>query len=86
MATYNEKNEQQVISSKTPSDENLPFTKSNARARIRFPTNVKWYSPDTSGFEKKLALKLDVMILVFGCLSFFNKYLDQAAITNAYVS
>ncbi|THZ43326.1 putative allantoate permease [Aureobasidium pullulans] len=25
-------------------------------------------------------------ILIFGCLSFFTKYLDQASLTNAYVS
>ncbi|EOD48451.1 putative major facilitator superfamily transporter protein [Neofusicoccum parvum UCRNP2] len=36
--------------------------------------------------EKKLILKLDLMILIFGCLSFFTKYLDQQSITNAYVS
>jgi hypothetical protein len=53
---------------------------------LRFLTYTNWYPKDMSHPEKKLILKLDVMILVFGCLSFFTKYLDQQAITNAYVS
>ncbi|KAH8660014.1 putative allantoate permease [Xylariales sp. PMI_506] len=53
---------------------------------LRFLTWVKWYPQEYSHLEKKLVLKLDLLILVFGCLSFFTKYLDQAAITNAYVS
>lgn len=36
--------------------------------------------------KRNCVLKLDLLILVFGCLSFFTKYLDQSAITNAYVS
>ncbi|KAI8315265.1 putative transporter SEO1 [Colletotrichum sp. SAR11_59] len=36
--------------------------------------------------EKLVVLKLDLSILVFGCLSFFTKYLDQQSLTNAYVS
>jgi ACS family pantothenate transporter-like MFS transporter len=53
---------------------------------IRFLTWLKWYPKDMPHLEKKLILKLDLLILVFGCLSFFTKYLDQQAITNAYVS
>lgn len=51
-----------------------------------FLTKVGWYSNDMPHAEKRLVLKLDLIILVFGCLSFFTKYLDQQAITNAYVS
>lgn len=36
--------------------------------------------------REKLVVKLGTMIPVFGCLPFFTKYLDQQAITNAYVS
>ncbi|OJJ79469.1 uncharacterized protein ASPGLDRAFT_1506552 [Aspergillus glaucus CBS 516.65] len=53
---------------------------------IRFLTFLQWYPKDMSHVEKKLVLKLDILILTFGCLSFFTKYLDQQAITNAYVS
>lgn len=56
------------------------------RTWIRFLTWLQWYSKDMPHLEKKLILKLDLLILVFGCLSFFTKYLDQQAITNAYVS
>lgn len=55
-------------------------------AWIQFLTWVKWYPRNMPHLEKKLILKLDLLILVFGCLSFFTKYLDQQAITNAYVS
>lgn len=36
--------------------------------------------------ERKLLRKLDLSILVFGCLSFFCRFLGQQNITNAYVS
>ncbi|OJD40825.1 major facilitator superfamily transporter [Diplodia corticola] len=53
---------------------------------IRFMTWIHWYSKAMPSLEKRLVLKLDLMILIFGCLSFFTKYLDQQSITNAYVS
>lgn len=53
---------------------------------LRVLTYLRWYPNEMSHSEKKLILKLDILILVFGCLSFFTKYLDQQAITNAYVS
>ncbi|KAL4890115.1 putative pantothenate transporter [Aspergillus ambiguus] len=36
--------------------------------------------------EKKLLLKLDLLILPYGCLSYFTKFLDQQSITNTYVT
>ncbi|KAF4466325.1 pantothenate transporter [Fusarium albosuccineum] len=53
---------------------------------IRLMTFVGWYPSDLPSAEKKLVLKLDLSILIFGCLSFFTKYLDQQSLTNAYVS
>ncbi|KAL2809653.1 major facilitator superfamily domain-containing protein [Aspergillus granulosus] len=53
---------------------------------IRLMTAVGWYPSDMPSSEKLLVLKLDLSILVFGCLSFFTKYLDQQSLTNAYVS
>jgi ACS family pantothenate transporter-like MFS transporter len=47
---------------------------------------LRWYPNNMSYAEKLLVLKLDLTILTFGGLSFFTKYLDQTAITNAYVS
>lgn len=52
---------------------------------IKLMTSVGWYPKDMPHEEKRLILKLDLSILVFGCLSFFTKYLDQQSITNAYV-
>ncbi|EOD52842.1 putative vitamin h transporter protein [Neofusicoccum parvum UCRNP2] len=36
--------------------------------------------------ERKLLFKLDLSILIFACLCFFTKYLDQSNINNAYTS
>ncbi|KAH7234509.1 major facilitator superfamily domain-containing protein [Fusarium solani] len=52
---------------------------------IRFMTFVGWYSREMPSSEKLVVLKLDLSILVFGCLSFFTKYLDQQSLTNAFV-
>ncbi|KAH8879920.1 MFS general substrate transporter [Thozetella sp. PMI_491] len=53
---------------------------------VRLMTFLRWYPKDMPSEEKSLVLKLDLSILIFGCLSFFTKYLDQQSITNAYVS
>ncbi|KAL4782577.1 major facilitator superfamily domain-containing protein [Aspergillus varians] len=53
---------------------------------IRLMTVVQWYPSEMPSSEKLLVLKLDLSILIFGCLSFFTKYLDQQSLTNAYVS
>ncbi|KAK7420703.1 hypothetical protein QQZ08_010284 [Neonectria magnoliae] len=53
---------------------------------IRFMTVVGWYPKHMPSSEKLVVLKLDLSILVFGCLSFFTKYLDQQSLTNAFVS
>lgn len=55
-------------------------------AWIRFMTWVRWYPADMPSREKSLVLKLDLMILIYGCLCFFTKYLSQASLTNAYVT
>ncbi|KAM0323651.1 hypothetical protein ACHAQA_008586 [Verticillium albo-atrum] len=45
-----------------------------------------WYPSHYPIEERKLLRKLDLAILVFGCLSFFCRFLGQQNITNAYVS
>ena len=60
-----------------------PARKENAW--IRFMSYLKWYPKDMPSEEKSLILRLDLSILIFGCLSFFTKYLDQQSLTNAYV-
>ncbi|KAI0125846.1 major facilitator superfamily domain-containing protein [Xylariales sp. AK1849] len=53
---------------------------------IRFWSFIGWFPDHMPSSEKFLVLKLDLSILIFGCLSFFTKYLDQQSLTNAYVS
>ncbi|KAH8659772.1 major facilitator superfamily transporter [Xylariales sp. PMI_506] len=45
-----------------------------------------WDDPDKSAEEKKFLLKLDFFLLSYTCLGYFCKNLDQANISNAYVS
>ncbi|CAG8054456.1 unnamed protein product [Penicillium nalgiovense] len=45
-----------------------------------------WYPSSYPDEERKLLFKLDLSILIFACLCFFVKYLDQTNISNAYVS
>ncbi|KAH8924695.1 putative pantothenate transporter [Atractiella rhizophila] len=45
-----------------------------------------WYPKRLPEEERKLLFKLDLSLLIYGCLSFFVKFLDQTNITNAYVS
>lgn len=45
-----------------------------------------WDDPDKSQKEKKFLLKLDIFLLTYTCLGYFCKNLDQANLSNAYVS
>ncbi|CAK7231195.1 hypothetical protein SCUCBS95973_007829 [Sporothrix curviconia] len=45
-----------------------------------------WYPKGISKEERVLVRKLDALVLSYACLSFFAKYLDVSALTNAYVS
>ncbi|KAF5865977.1 hypothetical protein ETB97_001555 [Aspergillus alliaceus] len=45
-----------------------------------------WYPSHYPTSERKLLFNLDISILLFSCLCFFVKYLDQTNISNAYVS
>lgn len=45
-----------------------------------------WFPKGTPRSEKKLLCKIDFFILTYGCLAYFTKWLDQANLSNAYVS
>ncbi|ATY63245.1 major facilitator superfamily transporter [Cordyceps militaris] len=45
-----------------------------------------WYDAGASKAERKLLRKLDFYILLYACLTFFVKYLDQTNVTNAWLS
>lgn len=50
------------------------------------PSFFIWYPKNTPASEKALLFKIDFFILTFGCLAYFTKWLDQANLSNAYVS
>ncbi|KAK2603420.1 hypothetical protein QQS21_004370 [Conoideocrella luteorostrata] len=45
-----------------------------------------WHKPGSTKEEKWLVSKLDIFILLYTCLTFFVKYLDQTNVTNAYLA
>lgn len=45
-----------------------------------------WYSSGASSAEKKLLRKTDFFVLSHACLGYFAKWLEQANLSNAYVS
>ncbi|TIA07991.1 putative allantoate permease [Aureobasidium pullulans] len=74
-----------VLSSTIHEPADTPDGRVKEGAWIRFLTFLHWYPKDMPSEEKKLIPRLDLSILIFGCLSFFTKYLDQASLTNASV-
>jgi ACS family pantothenate transporter-like MFS transporter len=59
------------------------FASSYGKDRPKF---FIWHPEGTSSAEKKLLFKIDFFILTYGCLAYFAKWLDQANLSNAYVS
>ncbi|OCF77942.1 MFS transporter, ACS family, pantothenate transporter [Kwoniella mangroviensis CBS 8886] len=45
-----------------------------------------WGKPPSDRKERKLLLKLDLVILSYVCLSYFSNYLDRANLANAYTT
>lgn len=45
-----------------------------------------WHPKGLPSSEKKLLFKIDLCILTYACLAYFTKWLDQANLSNAYVS
>ncbi|KAJ5603682.1 hypothetical protein N7537_006638 [Penicillium hordei] len=52
----------------------------------RLESATRWFPVSMPLAERKLVRKLDWLVLPYACLSFFVKYLDVSALTNAYVS
>jgi MFS transporter, ACS family, pantothenate transporter len=56
---------------------------------MSFPSRVRkviWGEPAASKAERRLVVKLDVVILSFCCLMYWVNYLDRMNLNNAYVS
>lgn len=56
------------------------------RRTLRTIQRYVWDNPDKSAEEKWFLRKLDTFLLFAACLGYFSKNLDQANISNAYVS
>lgn len=63
-----------------------PGKKGDIRRTWRSIQRYIWDDPDKSDREKRFLFKLDVFLLSYSCLGYFCKNLDQANISNAYVS
>lgn len=58
----------------------------STRRTLRSVQRYVWDDPDKPREEKRFLLKLDFFLLSYSCLAYFCKNLDQANISNAYVS
>lgn len=45
-----------------------------------------WFNGSPSRQEKKLIVKLDILLALYACMSYWVKYLDNSNLNNAYVS
>jgi ACS family pantothenate transporter-like MFS transporter len=63
-----------------------PGFKAKSHRTWRIIQRYIWDDPDKPTVEKKFLLKLDFFLLSYTCLGYFCKNLDQANISNAYVS
>ncbi|KAJ4422869.1 MFS transporter (Seo1) [Gnomoniopsis sp. IMI 355080] len=48
--------------------------------------HVQWFKDHDTAEERKLILKLDLLIVPYAFLAYWTKYIDQANLNNAYVS
>ncbi|AQZ13199.1 (ZYRO0E08228g) [Zygosaccharomyces parabailii] len=65
------------------------FDESEYRSNKKQKESNRWYSwfnGSPSAQEKKLILKLDVLLAFYSCMAYWVKYLDTVNLTNAYVS
>ncbi|CUS23120.1 LAQU0S08e02564g1_1 [Lachancea quebecensis] len=46
----------------------------------------QWFGSGVPAAEKKLLLKLDILLAFYSCMAYWVKYLDTANLNNAYVS
>ncbi|KAB8261449.1 major facilitator superfamily domain-containing protein [Aspergillus pseudonomiae] len=47
---------------------------------------IRWFADEDTAEERRLILKLDLLIVPYAFLAYWVKYIDQANINNAYVS
>ncbi|EGV63753.1 MFS transporter (Seo1) [Yamadazyma tenuis] len=59
--------------------------RSNKQTRSRHKW-YKWFHEDDTPAERKLILKLDVILTLYSLMAYWVKYLDQTNLNNAYVT
>lgn len=42
---------------------------------------IRWFSPEDTSEERKLILKLDLLVVPYAFLAYWTKYIDQANIS-----
>lgn len=65
---------------------NTNTNKKRDESRWRTIQRYIWDDPDKPANEKKFLFKLDLFLLTYTCLAYFCKGIDQANLSNAYVS
>ena len=48
---------------------------------VKFAEFIKWYPRGMPAEERRLVFKVDCLVLIYACLSFFTKYLDVSALS-----
>jgi len=44
---------------------------------------IRWFSPEDTAEERKLILKLDLLVVPYAFLAYWTKYIDQANISES---
>jgi ACS family pantothenate transporter-like MFS transporter len=86
LASLSSINSDSQVSSYPPRSWEKPGAFASLRRGLRRFQPYVWDDPNKSAKEKKFLLKLDIFLLSYTCLGYFCKNLDQANISNAYVS
>ncbi|CAI5756052.1 unnamed protein product [Candida verbasci] len=73
-------------------ESNRPWWKFFDEYEYRITTNTKnkrkwykWFHDDDTPEERKLIVKIDLLLTVYSLMAYWVKYLDQTNITNAYI-
>jgi len=91
-----------VVAVKAPSKDQAPYTRAAevndsdqerqdradyvaGRGRVKRRW-YQWYADTDTPAERKLLVKMDLLILTYAFLGFWTKYIDNGNLTNAYVS
>jgi ACS family pantothenate transporter-like MFS transporter len=85
-STQSHSNDSQIQPGGSPKSWEKPGAWGSVRRGWRNVQRYIWDDPDKPVEEKRFLRKLDFFLLSYTCLGYFCKNLDQANISNAYVS